>query len=672
MNRRNTWFVLGVIALLALALRIAFLVDSVRHVPASSDEALSVLQSHQILQGDFPLLVMANPYQFPIESYLFAPFAGVLPVSALGVRLIPFLLSLAAQAGFLFLLFRTAAPRAFWPGLLLMAFPSAYLMLLFSAYFIPQHSSFMLLSVLTMVAGLFARDQPRHALLWSGLAGFLGGLTVSNHLLGLPVLSMVAIFVCAGSDWKNARRLSPPFLLGLVVGLAPYLLARWLCPGSYQDVTHVLPWSQTLARLWSPAFTRTLPAAFGVNPCLFPDGEHALKLVPRAEYAFSFLWLAVVVKVSYSRVRRFIGRTIEYRWPVLEANDVFVGIAWVGLLLFVLNTRSSSHSFRYLLPVVWVFPFLWNDVYAGCSSLWRRILGAVTVLLVILNIVTTLLLARQWGTPEFAAREANIFDLKPVQAFLRERNIDRCYASYWAAYRLTFEAGEQTLCSQPYNERFFNWPLPYKGIVDQATNVAYVLAPRLRFAPERFERDLAAMDVQYQVRKCGSFRVYTDFRCEAVLHEEPVPSRSLVAIASHSPAQARNLVDGRPMSGWTSGEPQVADMWVELKVSAPESLRRISLFYNGHPHQRPRALTVQVRTAQGWEDVAGEVVSMLDRFQFTNGHPVYGDQVQTLRFEPRLADAVRIRISNPEPHHDWALGEVVLYRSAPPKTQLGR
>ncbi len=40
----------------------------------TTDEAIVVLMAKQILKGELPLVAMAQPCQFPLESYLMAPF----------------------------------------------------------------------------------------------------------------------------------------------------------------------------------------------------------------------------------------------------------------------------------------------------------------------------------------------------------------------------------------------------------------------------------------------------------------------------------------------------------------------------------------------------------------------------------------------------------------------
>jgi len=65
--------VLAALLLLGLALRVSFFAISVHRIPPMADEAITALQAKQILQGHCPLLFTAQPYMFPLESYLNVP-----------------------------------------------------------------------------------------------------------------------------------------------------------------------------------------------------------------------------------------------------------------------------------------------------------------------------------------------------------------------------------------------------------------------------------------------------------------------------------------------------------------------------------------------------------------------------------------------------------------------
>lgn len=623
----------------ALALRILFFAVSVRNVPPSTDECLSPLQAERILAGHLPLLVMANPYQFPVESYLFVPFVRLLPHNALGARLIPFLEGLAALAAFLLVARRIS--RGGWPAWLLLLFPSAYLTMILSAYAIPQHCSFILLSALTLLAALASRDSERLGWVLAAVSGFLAGLAVSNHLLGLSLLVMTGLYVSLGEKrWKGLSS-AVGFGAGAVIGLVPYVAAKCFIPGAYGLVTRFVPLHAIPHRLWSPLFIRTLPAAFGINPCVFPDTRDLLGFGAGAETGFSIAFLAVLFAATGVSIGRFVRRSLASRWPVVSAGDVFVGVSWVGLALFVLNERSVSHSYRYLLPVVLAFPFVVLWLWDASPRAIRVVLGAAVVALACMNGSATLLLVRQWARPEFAAKEPNIYGLKPALENLEQRGIRNGYASYWVAYRVNFESDGKVLCSQPYNERFFGFPLPYKDDVDASTNVAFVLAPETVLTPQRFEQDLAAAQISCATSHCGDFTIYTDFQSRHLAMGKRLASLDVLA----------NM--GCPMKS--------ADVrWIYLKVPTPVRPARVVTFYS--PYVEGSICTnVQVHTSHGWRSIASDAKPPFQPFYFDNQHPIYGRRVWTTRVEDGPVDAVRAELAAAATNAQWTVDAISVF-----------
>ena len=82
------------------------------------------------------------------------------------------------------------------------------------------------------------------------------------------------------------------------------------------------------------------------------------------------------------------------------------------------------------------------------------------------------------------AQPARHADFPPeLSAELREalerHGVFRAYASYGPAYRLTYESGERIVVSQPWNERFLHYPLPYLDEVRFTVRAAWVLTPRI-------------------------------------------------------------------------------------------------------------------------------------------------------------------------------------------------
>lgn len=652
-----------ILILIALGLRLAFFSISVANAPESSDESLSILQAKMIVEnGHTPLLVMANPYQFPVESYLHAPFVKFLPRNAFGARGLPFLLCLAATVIFIAALFLIAPLKTNWPALLLLLFPSAYILMLNSAYFIPQHSSFALLGALAFYLSFRMRNSAAPAIT-AFLAGFCAGLAFSNHILALPLLAVLGAYAALGPRISIQLRIIPAFAAGVAIGLVPYLLAVWLIPGAYGAVSGTIPLTAALKRLWEPALSSALTGVMGINPCLFPDNRHTLTLIPGFGKIFAVIWILILAAVTALRTARFIRRMATTRSITLEANDVLTGLAWLGFFTFLFSARALSHTYRYLLPVAWVFPFLVACLYARAPKTGRILIGGFAVFLAGYNIIASLALMREWAQPGFAEKEAQLFDLKPALDYLEKRSIRHAYASYWLAYRLTYETGGRILCSQPINERFPGWPMPYKRQVDAAGQVAYILAPKTKFEPRHFENDLAAMDVACRQESLGALKVYTDFSQKKTIPAFPLPGGQVRVALSHEQSAAAALIDDNPRTFWQVTNAYQKELWIQLELPQPESISRIVISHAGFPDEFVGLSGIMGQTETGWTKVVADTAKARDRFEYRNGHPVYSEDALTFTFPPFQTGALRLMLHGPTKHCQRVIGDIKLFRS---------
>jgi hypothetical protein len=101
-----------------------------------------------------------------------------------------------------------------------------------------------------------------------------------------------------------------------------------------------------------------------------------------------------------------------------------------------------------------------------------------------LAIFSTLLLLNLIGSIRARHEEfigyTNVEPDSQLIEFLRSRHIDRAWAPYWIAYRLTFETDEQIICSPPRNDMVRYQP--YLNAVESAPQPAIIrlVLPRYR------------------------------------------------------------------------------------------------------------------------------------------------------------------------------------------------
>jgi hypothetical protein len=648
----------------ALLLYTYALTVSSTNIPVTSDEAIRVLQAKQFASGTPKLFLWTQPYQFPLQSLIEAPVVNMLPRNGLGARLPSYLMEFASIALLLIALRRQSAFKDCWPGCALLLFPSAYILMSRFGYPMLGYTSITLLwSLAIWLATLECGNASKRAILVVMLNGFVCGLAYTNNMLALAVVLPIAIVVCLGSRFRSMLLRLPAFALGCLFGLFPYLFGIWRYPEARSVVSTTRPLRETLARLWTPALAETLPRALGADPGLFPDSHHTLGQPQWMVAAMAWFFVAILLVATCSCLFRQSRRLLAKQWPQLGLHEIALGSSWLGLIMFAASTRADSASYRYLLPVAWCFPLLVYCAFTSLPARARTLLAAVVVCIVLFNVGTTFALVEQWKNPAYGRDIVNAPDLRPTLEFLEEKGIRYCVASHWAAYRINFLSDESIKCSQPMNERFPGWPIPYKEEVDAQTNVAYVLTERIRFLkPSIFERHLDTMEVSCKHASRGDFEIYYDF-----IQDDPPEYDRLVLdanmlVASENQSDVGGMLDGDHHSFWRSERLQHADMWIQIELPSAAQLDRLLIYRGIYSQDNPRQLVVEKQVGEGWEQVSYRTYDDWgDKFHFEKGHPVYGaPTVKTYLFDELRATVLRISITEPRPSWAWTITELDL------------
>ena len=202
-------------------------------------------------------------------------------------------------------------------------------------------------------------------------------------------------------------------------------------------------------------------------------------------------------------------------------------------------------------------------------------------------------------------------DLGPLRAALERHGIRRAYASYGPAYRLTYESDGRIVVSQPWNERFLHYPLPYLDDVRFAVGAAWILTPRIPSdlpTPQAFEAALRAAGGTWRRTDVGDAIVYHGFA--------PPYASDGVPLASAGAAGDGDL--------GTQVAPDRAGPTV-LTLPAPQAMEAITLMagFAGPPLLRSFDVEVSADGA-AFEKVAerrrrGERSDL----RWVNGHPQY-------------------------------------------------
>ncbi|HDZ79045.1 MAG TPA: hypothetical protein ENH39_07045, partial [Gammaproteobacteria bacterium] len=463
--KRSAILAFGAVLLLALGLRAFFIWISITHLPVTGDEALTVLISKQVIRGEWPLLISGTPYLFPIEGYLMAPLVEWMPRNVVGARYLTLSLGLLSLVGFFFLVKKVLPRDSQWPAFLLVLFPSAYLLIIQSGYVPPNYATSILLAWATssLLAVSFTSSRPYLLYL---VIGVIGGIAFGVHMLAISYIFPAFILILLGRNFIDAAKGAGSFLLGMLIGLVPFILSIVLYPHAQEAVSKTRPVLEVIRRLWDPALSQTLPGAMGINPVLFPDFTAHLGQLPILRNVFAVAYSLLILVVFFHRLVQFVRHVKQGRWPYLDIQDYFLASSLIAIVLFAFSERATAESYRYLVVPVIFFPFLFGYAFSISGRKLRYAMGSVAVGLGLFNFVTSIEVIRSWRTPQFAGEIAKTPEIIPLIEELKKKGIDRCYASFWLGYRIIFRTDEEIICAPPYNERFLGWPIPYKDRVD--------------------------------------------------------------------------------------------------------------------------------------------------------------------------------------------------------------
>jgi len=677
-------FIIALIA--ALGLRFLVFSTSAEKVNVSGDESISALQGIGITQsagsiamqakqnprgilGRFPLLFMGQPYMFPCDAYMNTLFIRMLPHTAFGIRLIPMLMGLIAVWAMLLIFQSWTYDGPVWPGVALVLFPSAYLILIQNGYSLPGYASLLLLMSLVLLScekHRFTKGLPRQILPF--IAAVLGGIACSTTLLALPLLIAAGVMFSFRGKWKETLITIPIYLAGAAIGLLPYFYAKHAYPGAHAAITATVPLAAAIERLWTPAISYTLPLTFGYHCTIIPDAVETVGVLPiHFAWTLAILWLLALLTATAFILFDFMVRTIRHRWPSIMLEDVALVISAASVALFIFSSRFGHSEFRYLLPAVWVFPLIVGYLYRRLGS-DRTGVGIIALILVALNIATSLALVKYWRQEDF---DGVFNDVRPAIDLLHANKINRCYASYFDAYTINYLSEEEILCSQPLNERYPGWPLPYKQVVDNATNVAYVLGPSHHFKPEDLEYDMKLMHITCRVETAGQFKVYSNFKDNYPVAGRPMYPTLITAKTKYNPEAAAFLSDGKSETRWQSHYPQEAGAYIDLRFPGPVKVTTLKLYYGDYPHDRANALRLRAKRGKQWITIKDSIPEQLDSFDFSRGYPIWGNWVQTIRIPVTVTDAIRLEITEPREGRDWTINEITVYVAEKAKRKKG-
>ena len=440
-----------------------------------SDEAIVGLMARHVLHGEFPVFYWGQHYMGTLEVFVNAFLFLLIGATPLALKLSAMLWFAAFVVVHYYLALAVTDRRTASMATILIAVSPAFL----TVWTMKSRGGYMALLLFGSLALLLAAR-----LLDSGytrkvgaLLGLVLGLAWWSHFLALLYIVPVAVALLL----KDERKL-------LKSGTAAALAGGFLA-GS-------LPvWLYNLSHHW---------ASFGASESVRQTGIVADQR--------AFFQTALPIVLGWRR-----------NW---NRDDLFwhAGLVAIGLVL-VCFTVLAARSFWKTSPeelsakhLLLIFAFGYPLLFSCSGFAWfvdepRYLLPAYSCLFILLLLwpkrqvarfalfgllLATCIAGNLRTSQQELVGWKNYETNDDLIRYLRENKINRVFAPYWVAYRLTFESDEEVICT-PLPGELCRYE-PHERMVKNSKNAVYVLL-NLPGQP-------AAEDPGVLLRKIGNYQVY--------------------------------------------------------------------------------------------------------------------------------------------------------------------
>lgn len=580
-RRARVGLLVALAGLLPVLIRVPFWVEALRLAPDGDTSIVGLMAQHGRAAATF----WGKPYGSPLEAWLAAPFVAWLGPTPGAVRWPAFLLSLCLAplaAALAARLARTASA----PAALLLACPPAYFLLL-AAQPPPFYPSLLVLEGLLLLGALelgrrLATERAGARLLLAAPAwGLVAGLALWTHLLSaafvVPALLWLTWQAAAAARRGGAGLplLSALGLLaaGVLAGSAPW----WLRLAGDPTATAVLSLAdqQAPGATWRH-LTGLLPRLH--EPLLGTLGAHVPLTAddPEQRVGLSLFGTVVLLMLNAGSLAGAAAALRADRAAVtpcaLPARSVALLLASVvvtTVAAFPWPLRAGPDTLRFLTPAYLPLAVL---VAYGASHGPRPRRAWLTLLpLVALHLQPAQALLAAWRQAAERGRPL-LPDCRPLLHQLEQAGVRHAWASYDTAWCLTYLGAGRVVASQPWNERFPDWPLPYLDELRRAQDAAWILIPGVDFAlpdPARFERRLRDLGARFQHAQVGPAHVYTAIRPPFV---SPAERLGTTVALGDGDLHTRALEPGRGATTWTLPGPRALEALTLLGALEPPGL----------------------------------------------------------------------------------------------------
>ena len=657
---KKKFYLIALLFICSLTIRVFFIDAGLQNFHVNGDEGANFLQAQEISQqAAKPLFFWGQPYQFPVEAYLMSLVAPILSWDTFGVRIVPILFCTASFFIFCFLCKKLGSFSLVWPAFLLILFPSTYSLNRQTQLLTPQHSiAILLFSICALF--LWYHKKSRFILLSAFAAGAFAGLSISNHLLSASMVVALSLVICLGDSFRSALKNSATYVLGLLLGLAPYIYVKIFIEGAYQKVADTLPFDKIILRLWDPVIYDLVPTAVGINTLFYPDVGPKVDTFEFFIAPFSIIFAIFIVVLILDRFLRFACRIYTNRWPSLEMPDFFLGTIILALIMASM-TKMIAYP-RYILFIVWSFPFIVYYAYSVLPKIPKYIFSIFVLFLVVINLVNHWHHFKFWSKKNLSHKHTFMPNKKPLYDYFKKNNITRCYAGWWLSYQVIIDTKEKYICMPPFNDRYLGWEQPfYRKEVDKTLNTPFVqgVYQHRWLTTSVIAQNFKHHRIAYDAKKVGKFKIISPKG-----HQDVGVSKALEPEKLIIEQKYKNLFDGDVMTSWVSKKKQYKNQILELTFNKSEMIHGLKIFSNvkNFTNAFPAIKIISI-DEDGEKTVLKEKsYGLLYPLKLDPENNLVTDRTQLFfGFKPVNSKKIRIKIVKPQIFTNWEISEVQFF-----------
>jgi hypothetical protein len=483
------------ISLVALSVAVRLVVLDHAHWIAEGDEALTGIMALQILDGYRPVFLNGQAYMGAYQAYVAAALFAVFGASAMVLKLVPLMGSVAFVLSTYALARRLTSPAGARAAGLVAALPPIYVLANMSKAWAP-HAEVMAIGNVLILLAIRQHWHESHRvepLIFGALAGFAFWL----HPFVAYYLVVCGVIILLGQPKRTLMRL-PAVAAGIALGLTPVWMVdvasasealRYLAVpyGSRQDTGAIISWvlNAGLPQIfgwWQPWGAPLHPAAWA------PAG---LTLVGLLLYF-----------VRGRRTHRF--RLAPTDAPVLLALCVPVLFVVSGFGGPSQNPWGFDATGRYLLP-------LWAVVPLAVAAVAQLASSARVSATLIAGLVVAAHGLGYASTDPVQAFQSPYWNKLPPQSSALENSliaqgIDRVWMNHWAGFPLMLNTQGRVIATDYYDVVVgggINRFPEHFGAMEEADRTAYVLVTNNPSPPLLDE--LQELGVEYRADRFGPY-----------------------------------------------------------------------------------------------------------------------------------------------------------------------